>query len=1042
MPVISIGFQIQNNGNGFQELIIDADKFKNLLTQTVVESKKLEDKMVSFGSVSIGLDALSSAFQQLQGFTKDFTSAYDTQMEAERQLEQVMENTMGARAEDIQSIKDFCSAQQEIGIVGDEVQLAGAQEMATYLEFKGSLKTLIPVMNDMVAQQYGYNHTAENAVGIATMLGKVMQGQTSALSRLGYTFDESQEKILKYGTESERAAVLAEVVGESVGGMNRKLAETDTGRMKQLDNNLGDVKEQIGGILKKADPFIAIASNTTVALIGVTKLISGVKALALSMKALSVAGGFVTLALTAIAGVYLYFTSKTDEATESIKRLTDAKRQEEEATQRSKDIIEAEDDARKASLASLELNKSRLKDFNGTKAEEKKLVGEMNDTYGRTMGYFKSIADWYNALIKNSKAYCDQMVKEAKARKYADQIADLEMQITDIAYNKDGSKKKYSKQREMYWRTATPEERNLNSPERKKLQERGGKITGSYVGGELIEMAYDEKEGSSDYEQAIKAINQKGKELSFLRKQQAETVKAIKMPVMGSEEKPDLSNKNGSKTVKTRSQEIDAEIKNHEDKYLTASETEKTAIRSTVNELMKEKRQIQLSHAELSRPIDLKSIRDFNDEIAYQQQLLASASKENVDSIQRTIDALELQRDALSVPTELKTIDDYSKAITYQQKLRSSASSPEEIAQCDEAIKRLTHDQEQLERKAHIEVDADKISSYKQLEEEISFYTELLRDCTEEERKLAEANLPALLKKEKEFGLRNAGIGVARTPEEVTNISEAEAAISYLDQLIQNSSAEEAEAYQRTKMAFEEKKKVLERGIEIPKMQKEISDITGLSDKEMLIKIRDIGFDTLADKIKEIKKALTDIDNPPTEGQRQALEDIMATYEGWQKKCVDSKEVMLNTLNAAQSAFSSMGDAFEMPMLNVAGMIAGAVATMIQGYAAATSQAASLGPWAWAAFGLTGLAQLAAMVSQVKGMAAFADGGIVSGPTLGLVGEYAGAKTNPEVIAPLNKLRDLIGNDENGANGRVEFEIRGDRLYGLLRKYERNKNRT
>ena len=1042
MPTISIGFQIQNNGNGFQELIIDADKFKNLLTQTVVESKKLEDKMVSFGSVSIGLDALSSAFQQLQGFTKDFTSAYDTQMEAERQLEQVMENTMGARAEDIQSIKDFCSAQQEIGIVGDEVQLAGAQEMATYLEFKGSLKTLIPVMNDMVAQQYGYNHTAENAVGIATMLGKVMQGQTSALSRLGYTFDESQEKILKYGTESERAAVLAEVVGESVGGMNRKLAETDTGRMKQLDNYLGDVKEQIGGILKKADPFIAIASNTTVALIGVTKLISGVKALALSMKTLSVAGGFVTLALTAIAGAYLYFTSQTDEATESIKRLTDAKRQEEEATQRSKDIIEAEDDARKASLASLELNKSRLKDFNGTKAEEKKLVGEMNDTYGRTMGYFKSIADWYNALIKNSKAYCDQMVKEAKARKYADQIADLEMQITDIAYNKDGSKKKYSKQREMYWRTATPEERNLNSPERKKLQERGGKITGSYVGGELIEMAYDEKEGSSDYEQALKAINQKGTELSFLRKQQAETVKAIKMPVMGSEEKPDLSNKNGSKTVKTRSQEIDAEIKNHEDKYLTASETEKPAIRSTVNELREEKRQIQLSHAELSRPIDLKSIRDFNDEIAYQQQLLASASKENVDSIQRTIDALELQRDALSVPTELKTIDDYSKAITYQQKLRSTASSPEEIAQCDEAIKRLTHDQEQLERKAHIEVDADKISSYKQVEEEISFYTELLRDCTEEERKLAEANLPALLKKEKELGLRNSGIGVVQTPEEVTNISEAEAAISYLDQLIQNSSAEEVEAYQRTKMAFEEKKKVLERGIEIPKMQKEISDITGLSDKEMLIKIRDIGFDTLADKIKEIKKALTDIDNPPTEGQRQALEDIMATYEGWQKKCVDSKEVMLNTLNAAQSAFSGMGDAFEMPMLNVAGMIAGAVATMIQGYAAATSQAASLGPWAWAAFGLTGLAQLAAMVSQVKGMAAFADGGIVSGPTLGLVGEYAGAKNNPEVIAPLNKLRDLIGNDENGANGRVEFEIRGDRLYGLLRKYERNKNRT
>ena len=39
----------------------------------------------------------------------------------------------------------------------------------------------------------------------------------------------------------------------------------------------------------------------------------------------------------------------------------------------------------------------------------------------------------------------------------------------------------------------------------------------------------------------------------------------------------------------------------------------------------------------------------------------------------------------------------------------------------------------------------------------------------------------------------------------------------------------------------------------------------------------------------------------------------------------------------------------------------------------------------------------------------FANGGIVSGPTMGLVGEYPGARQNPEVIAPLNKLQSIIG---------------------------------
>ena len=46
---------------------------------------------------------------------------------------------------------------------------------------------------------------------------------------------------------------------------------------------------------------------------------------------------------------------------------------------------------------------------------------------------------------------------------------------------------------------------------------------------------------------------------------------------------------------------------------------------------------------------------------------------------------------------------------------------------------------------------------------------------------------------------------------------------------------------------------------------------------------------------------------------------------------------------------------------------------------------------------------------------AFADGGIVSGPTLGLMGEYPGARTNPEVIAPLDKLKALIKPTDSGA---------------------------
>lgn len=66
-----------------------------------------------------------------------------------------------------------------------------------------------------------------------------------------------------------------------------------------------------------------------------------------------------------------------------------------------------------------------------------------------------------------------------------------------------------------------------------------------------------------------------------------------------------------------------------------------------------------------------------------------------------------------------------------------------------------------------------------------------------------------------------------------------------------------------------------------------------------------------------------------------------------------------------------------------------------------------------------GAALRATMAKKSADITAFADGGIVSGPTLGLVGEYPGAKTNPEVIAPLDKLRGMLGGQSVQVTGRL-----------------------
>jgi hypothetical protein len=182
-------------------------------------------------------------------YLKDSQLAYQQESVEANKLQTLMRNSMGARDGEIKSVLELTSAQQKLGVIGDETQLSGAQELSTYLTKSEHLKKLIPSMNDMLAQQYGLNATQEQAVTIAQMMGKVLDGQTGALSRYGYRFDESQEKVLKFGTEEQKVAMLSQILQKYVGGVNQELAKTPEGKLKQHANNAGDLQEKVGKLV-------------------------------------------------------------------------------------------------------------------------------------------------------------------------------------------------------------------------------------------------------------------------------------------------------------------------------------------------------------------------------------------------------------------------------------------------------------------------------------------------------------------------------------------------------------------------------------------------------------------------------------------------------------------------------------------------------------------------------------------------------------------------------------------------------------------------
>lgn len=534
---VSFTIKVDDKGT-LKKVTMDAEQLGRAVRSVQDESEKAKRSVLTWAETAQAIDVLQSSIGELQGVVSDLTSAYQVQLVAETQIETIMRQRMAATDEQIQSIKNLCSAQQELGVIGDEVQLSGAQQMATFLQNKRSLDVLIPAMNNLLAQQNGLNATNQDAVSIGNMMGKAMQGQVETLQRVGITFDESQKKVLQYGTESERAAMLAKVITQNVGNMNAELAKTDAGKQKQLENTLGDIKEQMGALVQGIAPYVTMASQITVTITGVVKLTTSLyaatkafgtvtvaveaasrakvgmtaivrvltatlngetvgattaavatRALSAAVKGLLISTG-VGVAIWLLVEAIGQLTSSSDNAADKVDDLTEAEQRAKQAHQQTAQEI--------AGVRSeMDLNILKLKSFKGSKEEEKKLVGEMNTKYGEVMGYYSTVAQWYTALTKNSKMYCDQMINEITLRKLANEAANLRQQQHDILKDENGKTRTYSTKRKI-----------------KTIKH----VSGSDPNAPDVTIEYREDVGSSELEKAQAKFNRARRKEKAIRK--------------------------------------------------------------------------------------------------------------------------------------------------------------------------------------------------------------------------------------------------------------------------------------------------------------------------------------------------------------------------------------------------------------------------------------------------------------------------------------------------------------------------------------------
>lgn len=158
--------------------------------------------------------------------------------------------------------------------------------------------------------------------------------------------------------------------------------------------------------------------------------------LKLAIRSLMISTG-VGIAIVALTEAINYLMNSSDDAAKSVDKLSESEQKAKMAHQQTAQQI--------ASVRSeMMQNIAALKNFKGSKEQEKSMVQQMNTKYGEAMGYYSTVSQWYQALTANSKAYCNQMINEITIRNLANQAADLQQQRYDYAHDKNGRTKKFS----------------------------------------------------------------------------------------------------------------------------------------------------------------------------------------------------------------------------------------------------------------------------------------------------------------------------------------------------------------------------------------------------------------------------------------------------------------------------------------------------------------------------------------------------------------------------------------------------------------------
>ena len=496
----NIKFSVTLTLDGKEQLVAataNVNDLKNAVDGATSKATKLRNNLINLNQAAEVFSNVANSVNNLRDFMSKLSESYNRVQQANTELTTVMRQRMDATDEDVKKVNEVISAQSKLGVVGGVAQRIGAQQVATFLRHKETLTALIPAMNNLIAQQRGVNATEEDARSVANLMGKAMMGQTSALRKVGITFSEAQEKILRYGDEQQRAAVLAQVITDNVGNMNAELGKTSAGKLRHVEQRFNAIKIKLGEVVTSLLPFVTFGAQAVMIAANVGRLVSGVrgliavlglaklKTIALSagtalwkvacaaatwvtrglQSALNAAGVSATglkvalrsallytgvgIALAALAVALEYFIKKCNEGGGAVSKLAYQQSILKQSAQRTKEVY---DQTNGETFAELMGSFSKLQAaWKSLAATQKPAWIIKNREELKKLGLnINTVGDAENVFVKNTNAVVDAFKKRAQAAARLAMLTEeykLQMELSDKISQKNNEATERNKKR-------------------------------------------------------------------------------------------------------------------------------------------------------------------------------------------------------------------------------------------------------------------------------------------------------------------------------------------------------------------------------------------------------------------------------------------------------------------------------------------------------------------------------------------------------------------------------------------------------------------